>query len=65
MDQLEEKGNGFLAAAVRAAGNGEIGLNSNSGFYLFSSVFGVWSLGLYVLGFGFSVVRMFATFFAR
>jgi hypothetical protein len=32
MDQLKEKGKGFLAAPSGPAGNGEIGLNSNFEF---------------------------------
>ena len=55
MDQLEQKGNGFLAACPRiCVWEG-----------IWSLELRAWSFGLSVLGFGFSVVGRLKTVFAR
>jgi hypothetical protein len=55
MDQLEQKGNGFLVACPRVCVWERI----------WSLELGAWSFGLSVLGFGFSVVGRLKTVFAR
>jgi hypothetical protein len=57
MDQLEEKGNGFLAArpsVARCAADARQHQGRVPGFVV-GEEFGAWSFGLSVLGFGFSV----------
>jgi hypothetical protein len=55
MDQLEQKGNGFLVACPRVC----------VWERFWSLELGAWSFGLSVLGFGFSVVGRLKTVFAR